>query len=181
MRKENLLILPLLLLVSACSGNLYTVLNPEIGTVGGPEKKLAGILVYPKINVMEVYLTTVIVNKATGNVIGKAPTDCTPSPQLKFTTRTDFTSPYRLVYEPGLLETYKFSVTLEDGALKSVGADSDPSKGLTAATGFLTGLLPFAGATPVGLVAPAASNLPLCNAGPKLEGIFEAPPIQPIP
>ena len=160
-----------------CSGKLYTVINPDLDAGNPAESKVEGILFYPSINVMEVYKTTLLADKATGNIIGKAPDQCTEGQMTKFTTRTNFDEPRRLVYEAGLLETNKFSATLEQGTLKSVNTESDPSKAITAVAGALTGLLPFA----VGVPSPAMvmPALPLCNAGLKLVGIYEAPPVQP--
>jgi hypothetical protein len=158
--------------LSGCSGNLYTVLNPDLSTDAGNEKKVEGVIVYPIKNVVEVYETQALVDK-NKKIVGKAPKDCTPKRSLKFSTRTDFSSPYKIVYEAGWLETNAFGVTIKDGALTGVNASSDPSKGATA----LASLLPFV-ATPH---APAfvPDGKPFCNELPKLLGVFESPRVLP--
>lgn len=154
-----------------CSGHLYTVINPDLTAKNGIEKKVEGVIVYPVQDVVEVYQTTTLVDKSK-KIIGTAPKVCTPKRSIKFTTRANYSNPYIIKYEAGLLETNSFGVTLKDGVLTGINTSSDPSKSASSAAE----LLPF-------VAAPKAekfvtSGLPFCNEQNKLVGIFKAPNIR---
>jgi hypothetical protein len=168
----NTFISTTLLLLSGCSGHLYTVLNPELGDPTTTElKEIEGILAYPVINVVEVYDTNVLVDEKTKEIVARAP-DCVPERRAKFATRADYSDPYQLKYEPGLFETNTFAATLNNGVLASVNTSSDPSKSATVAAA----LLPFVTAPKL---ATADVGKKFCNAQPKLIGVFEAPGVRP--
>ncbi|MCW8932097.1 MAG: hypothetical protein OQL19_17930 [Gammaproteobacteria bacterium] len=160
--------------VTGCSGKLYTVVNPDILEDG--TSKVRGVLVYNTINVIELYKTTVLVDKSSGNQLGSEPSDCAPDKLIKFSTRTDFNNPNIVVYEPGLLETNKFGVTLDKGVLSGVNTESNPSAALPA----IAALVPFIKAPKAEANFVNPSGKPLCNASPKLVGVYHAPDILPF-
>lgn len=170
---KKLILLASILILNGCSGNVYTIVNPEIPDTD--EKKIKGILVYETINVIELYQTSVLIDKSSGNQLGSAPHDCEPDKSIKFSTRTDFDNPNIIVYEPGLFETNKFGVTLDKGALAAVNTESNPA----AALPNIASVLPFIKA-PKTTASYAPSGKPLCNASPKLIGIYHAPDILPF-
>ena len=161
------------ILLYGCSGTLYTTLNPDLSDTS--EVKIEGVIAYNSINVIELYKTSILTDKATGNQIGSAPGDCTPGNRIKFSTRTDYSKPYIINYNPGSWETNKFSVELANGVLKSVNTESTPSAPLAG----VASILPFI--TPA-KVAPAVvhpTGKPECSSGAKLIGVFHAPEIRP--
>lgn len=132
------------------------------------------MLTYGSMNVVEHYKTMLLTDKKSGNVLGSAASgNCTPQDKLKYSTRTDYSNPMVVVYEPALLENNSFGVTLENGVLKSVNASSSPGAPLSA----IAEVLPFAVAPKE---AKSAIGKPLCNAGDKLQGVYEAPKIRPF-
>ena len=163
-----------LVLLSGCSGRLYTIVNLQLATPSDQELKIEGVIVYQSINVIELYELKTLVDKASGNVLGRAPNQCTPQRTIKFSVRADYSTPYRILYKPGVFETGKFGVSLKDGVLTGVNIESDPSKGLSA----LAELLPFVRAP----VAPdfVLDGKPLCNAQAKFIGLYRAPDIRPF-
>lgn len=171
---KNLAFIVAITLLSGCSGTLYTVVNPNIPT--DKEAKIKGVIFYNTINVIELYETTSLVDENSGNLLGSSPEKCTPDKQIKFSTRTNYERPSLIVYEPGLLEKNKFGVTLDKGVLSGVNTESSPSESLAD----IATLMPF-------IKAPKANknmgkgtrrDLPLCNASPKLIGVYRAPDIQ---
>jgi hypothetical protein len=161
-------------LLSGCSGTLYTIVNPDIPETG--EKKIKGVIVHGTINVIELYKTTVLIDKSSGNQVGVAPNDCTPEKKMKFSTRADYSNPSIVVYEPGYLETNKFGVTLDKGVLSAVNTESNPSAALA---GIAT-VLPFIKAPKTESSFLGVDGKPLCNVSPKLIGVYRAPDIQPF-
>ncbi len=171
MKKTLSLSLIVTIVLTGCSGHLYTVINPDIGNSKSVDKKIEGVLAYPVMDVIEVYETTALVDEKTKDIVAKAP-NCVPERSSKFSTRADYSKPYQLKYEPGLFETNTFAVTLKDGVLASVNTSSDPSKSASAAAE----LLPFVAAPKVAAVEPKKK---FCNAQPKLVGVFVAPGVRP--
>jgi hypothetical protein len=166
------LLVTVFLVLGGCSGHLYTTLNPKTkGATSTTEVQLKGILVYPVLNVIELYETTVLINPITKVIEAKKP-NCVPTRQAKFATRADYSNPYQLRYEPGVFETNTFGVTLTNGVLAAVNTSSDPSKSATATAA----LLPFVTAPKV---ASADIGKKFCNTQPKLLGVYEAPGVQP--
>ncbi|MEY8216130.1 MAG: hypothetical protein RPR97_16805 [Colwellia sp.] len=170
--KRSFLILFSVLSMSGCTGTLYTIVNPTLPTV--EETKIKGVLVYSTINVIELYKTMVLVDKSSGNQIGVAPEKCTPDNKIKFSTRTDYKKPNVIVYEPGYFETNKFGLTLNKGVLSGVNVESTPSAALSG----IAALLPFVKAPKIEASSLVLSGKPLCNAGAKLIGVYQAPDIQ---
>ena len=158
-------------LITACSGTLYTVINPDLEALGTEGRAVEGIIAYQVMDVVEVYQTTVFVDDDK-NIIGRAPEDCQPKRSLKFATRADYSRPYVIKYEAGFLETNTFGVTLEDGVLTGVNTSSDPSKSATSTAA----LLPFV-ATPNAPEFVLGGN-PFCNEQNALVGVFRAPGIR---
>ncbi len=164
----------LVLVLSGCSGKMYTIVNPNINDPKEGEQKLQGVIAYQSINAIELYILRTLVDKQSGNVIGHAPDKCEPQKKIKLSVKPDYSSPYRIVYEPGLLESNKFGVVLKDGMLSSVNVESDPTKGASA----IAELLPFFKAPKIAAFMPTGK--PLCNAEPKFFGLFRAPDIRPF-
>ena len=104
------LITVIALSTTACSGHLYTILKPDLSVGDGNQKKIEGVIVYPTVDVIEIYQTTALLDKETKKVIGSAPDQCTPKRSLKFSTRADYTNPYRnyslpiRINKPALIE-----------------------------------------------------------------------------
>lgn len=147
-------------LLVGCSGTLTsTNLNPaDVKKLGWSTE---GVVIYPQAWFFEYFNTTILVKD--GKVIGReVDKTCSPVPTQRLALHADYTRPILLAYRPGLLETYKFGLTLSDeGVLKSVNIESKPDQGETlknlgsAATSFAA-----LDATPG---AP-----PPCNDGPTL-------------
>jgi hypothetical protein len=165
--KRLLLVAIISLFFTGCSGKLYTVANEVLP---GPGEKVEGVVFYPPMNVIEVYKTTISIDKDTGKVVGKESNgSCEPVRVEKKATRPDYSSPSRIYYDAGLFETNAFGVTLKNGVLAGVNTSSDPSKAMTAITGYL----PYVGKPQ----AFAAATGPLaCNAQEVLLKIMKAPP-----
>lgn len=182
-------------LLSACSGHLYTVEDAKaVETREGA--KYLGIPVYRQLNVIELYQTRAYVDEKTNKILGRAVDgDCVPVLKQVFAVRTDFSKPLYVRYEPGPFDTSRFALTLKDGALASVNADSDSTAGLKN----LAAILPFAippygeksvsggaDAAPAaagnGAAPPAgdgqANKKLACNAEAKLIGLYEAPGVR---
>jgi hypothetical protein len=146
---------------------LYTVQN-------GIQEK--GIYVYPQINVIDVYKYTKAVDK-NGDVIGESGTSkpCIEHREDKYEVRTDYNAtPVRIWYDSAFLEQFKFSATLNNGALASINTESTPDRGET-----LKNLASAAkdAASIAGAAVPA--GIPLCNSSPRLIGTYKAPDIRP--
>lgn len=165
--------------LNGCSGHLLTVKNPF-----SPEdqrKEFKGIITYQPINVVELYRSTVLVDEK-GNVIGSLlKGECIESKKTILSVRGDYSNPQMVYYKPGIFDSNKFALTLKDGVIASVNADSDP----TAALKEIASILPF-------FMAPVAvasedklpqdekpKKRPLCNSGDDLIGLFYAPEIKP--
>ena len=169
--KKHLMAVAVLFLLAGCNGKLYTIINPELPQKD-ETKKIRGVLVYGTVNVIELYQNRILVDKSSGNQIGTADTgECVPVYQMKFSTRTDYSNPSIIVYEPGLLETNKFGITLENGVLKSVNTESDPTEALEN----IATLMPYVAAEKSAFIGKQ-----LCNAGPKFIGVYKAPDILPF-
>jgi hypothetical protein len=159
-------IAPISLLLSACSGDLYTVKND-----GTPEK---GIYVYPQITVLDVYEYTTLTDK-NGEILGTKDGNpaCIPKLEDKIVVRTDYNaSPMRIFYDSALLEQFKFSATLKDGVLEAVNVESTPDRGET-----LKNLA--SAAKDAGTVAAFDVNKShICNDTPRYVGTYKAPDIE---
>lgn len=150
----------LALMVSGCSGELRTV---ESGT----EHK--GVFVYPPKVLVERYEMTARTGTDKDGKVYDIP--CRKVLKDSLVVRPDYSRPQRVYYEPGLLETNKFGLVLEDGKLKSVNVDSTPAQGQILSA--IAGALKEAGipiATPAGV-----AQLPVCDAVPRLVKVMEAP------
>ena len=168
----KLTLMTLIFVLVGCSGKLYTIVKPDIDSK--TNQKINGVLFYRSMNVIELYKTTVLVDKESGNRLGAAPESCKADHKLKFSTRTDYASPNIIVYEPGLLETNKFGVTLDKGALTGVNVESTP----TSLSTQISELIPYFKAPKAGTQAESSYTTPFCNAGTKLIGVYKAPDIK---
>ena len=115
------------ILISACSGTIYTVKNPQF--VDGQTK---GVLFYGYKPVEIKVLFDRIRNSKTGDITNSmyaVPNSngyCSPNVITKKIIEADYDTVYSVKYEPGLFETNKFAVTLEKGTLASVNSESTP-------------------------------------------------------
>lgn len=183
--------------LGGCSGHLYTVEDAVPEDTGGDksERRFRGIPVYGQLNVIELYQMRTHIDEKTNKVLGKAINgDCVPVFKQVFSVRTDYRKRMFVRYDPGPFDSSKFALTLKDGALASVNADSDSTAGLKN----LASILPFAIA-PYGEKTTASTvSVPsepgadgkakpdgandekklACNAEPKLVGLYEAPGVR---
>ena len=124
----------ILITLSGCSGNLYTVATASEGC-GEKRKAYEGIVAYPPANFVEISWLTAVLdekNKIVRTHTGDKPENkCQLRLQYKQVIRPDYENPYQLVYKPGFLEKYIFKAEFEQGILKSVGLDSSPDRGET--------------------------------------------------
>jgi hypothetical protein len=168
--------LTILVLGYGCSGNLYTIDDP----VNKDSVKLPGIRVYTPVLVIEESVNTAVIDD-TGKVVAtrdkSVGAECYPTKVQKIATYPDYTRPYYLVYDSGVLEKYDFAVTLEKGVLTSVNMKSDPDRGET-----LKNLVAAAkdAATIAAAVAPPAGIAP-CTSLPVLKDVYRYPELKPYP
>ena len=149
MKLKTITLLASLTGLTACSGDLYTVLNPDLTTADGKPKKVEGVIVYPPKQFLDTYKTTTYVTKD-GQLVarwnGKEEKGCVPKTITVLSVRADYARPQRVFYDPGMLEEHSFGLTLKDGVLTGVNSAGKPDRGQTlgnvveAATG-LVGML----------------------------------------
>ena len=117
----------LTLLLSGCSGTVYTVKDPEF--IDGQTK---GVLFYGYKPVEKKVLFDRIRHPKTGDIthsmyaVPNSKEYCSPNVITKKVIEADYSSVFAVKYEPGLFETNKFAVTLEKGTLASVNSESTP-------------------------------------------------------
>ena len=115
------------LLLSGCSGTIYTVQNPKFEN-GVTE----GVLFYGYKPVEKKVLFDRIRHKKTGDITHSMYENpqsnkyCAPNVIVKKVIEADYSTVYAVKYVPGWFETNKFSVTLEKGTLQSVNSESTP-------------------------------------------------------
>ena len=122
--------IPLLvgLLLTGCSGTLYTVKNPQFDE----NNKMQGVIFYGYKVVSKPVKLDRIINKVTGEISHSIyhPKDsgkyCAPDVKYLEVPVADYAQKYAMMYEPGLFETNTFGVTLSDGKLASVNTSSTP-------------------------------------------------------
>ncbi|MEW8405458.1 MAG: hypothetical protein AB2689_28055 [Candidatus Thiodiazotropha taylori] len=113
--------------LTACSGTVYTVQNPQF-----KEGKTKGVLFYGYKPVEKKVLFDRIRHPKTGNIthsIYESPGSskyCAPNVITKKVIEADYETVYAITYEPGLFETNTFGVELDKGTLKSVNSESTP-------------------------------------------------------
>lgn len=113
--------------LSACSGKIYTVQNPQF-----IEGKAEGVLFYGYKVVEKKVLFDRIRHPKTGDIthsLYEPPGStkyCAPNVITKKVVEADYETVYAIKYEPGLFETNKFGVELDKGTLKSVNSESTP-------------------------------------------------------
>src|SRR5262245_7427100 len=141
-----------------CNGTLYT---DDPGVL-----KKAGVRAYPPATWLDEYVTTIAIDKE-GNVVAIANGDgqnrCFPVRVQKINTRPDYSKPYYIVYEPGMLEKFEFEVELDGGMLKKVGTKSDPDRGQT----FQNLAAAAKDAASIAAGAAVADKMKVCNSGEK--------------
>lgn len=116
------LVVVLAMLMTGCVGSIYTEMGPTV-VKGTPFK---GVLTYQPIPVRITYATYQLVAGTPKAVVGTAPNACTPVQTEKVERMPDYSTPYRVYYEPGFLESGKFSMTLEQGVLKTFNSEYTP-------------------------------------------------------
>jgi hypothetical protein len=153
-----------------CSGQLYTVLEAKPADRGSEGKYLKGITAYPPKLYREDYdLTAYVVD---GKILRMADGEsddkkCEPGLMQNIVTRPDYSAPYQLVYESGLLESKEFGVTLKDGMITAVNLKGTPDRGETIKN-LVSPIAEVAGKMQ-GFAAP--DEIVLCNARPVLRNI----------
>ncbi len=113
-------------LLCGCNGQIYhgpaNLDRPPFDPAGSDPEE-AGIIYYPRVQILKTTTTTAI-NKSTGR--------CETTEADDIITVADTTRPQRMYYRPAWLEAYKFSASLNaDGTLASVGTESTPDQGNT--------------------------------------------------
>jgi hypothetical protein len=153
-----------------CSGQLYTV---------DATGKSPGVRVYSPVLVIEESVNTVRIDD-TGKVVatldGRVGARCHPTALQKIATYPDYTKPYHLVYDSGILEKYDFSVTLENGVLTSVNTKSEPDRGETLKN------LVAAAKDAAEIAAPLARDgIQPCTSFPVLKDVYRYPELKKYP
>ncbi len=129
----------ILISLTACSGTIYTVQNPQF-----KDGKTEGVLFYGYRSVEKKVLFDRIRHPKTGDIthsIYEQPGSakyCSPNVIATQVVEADYENVYAIKYKPGWFETNKFSVDLEKGTLKSVNSESVP--GVKTAVESLQGL-----------------------------------------
>jgi hypothetical protein len=153
------------LLCTSCVGTLYSERNPKI-VDGAP---FEGILYFQPVPIVVTYETRQLVQGEAKKLVGSAPDGCAPVRTQKIEKMPDYSTAYRLYYEPGPFESGKFSVTLEGGVLKTVNSEYTPGSqqlvDLTKATAELVSAI-----SPAGVVGEVGGK-PACNAGTVIVGL----------
>lgn len=121
---KRLLVLTILsLFETSCSGQIWheKSANPQA------EVREKGVVYYDRFESIQYFEYTALVDDK-GNVTGKA---CNIVPAYsQIAMMVDYGNPKTIYYEPGLLETYKFSPQLNvDGTLGSGAIESTPDRG----------------------------------------------------
>ena len=144
-----------------CTGHLYTVKNPDFPNGKG---KTDGVIVYlPQAWV--VTFNTIQFIDENGEVSNK----CNPETKYEFVTRPDYSTPYAIAYKPGLFETNTFSLTLEDGVLKTVNVTATSAAKETLE--IIKETLGIAEQVASYAAKQEGQRLPWCNAGKKIIAI----------
>lgn len=124
---KNLSIFFLVIVISACSGSIYTIQNPKF--IDG---KTEGVLFYGYKPVEKKVLFDRIRHPKTGDIthsIYELPGSskyCAPNVITKKLIEADYETVYAIKYEAGWFETNKFGVVLDKGTLQSVNSESTP-------------------------------------------------------
>lgn len=161
-------------LLNGCSGRVYTVPNPKLED----NKPVEGLITYQPVTVIELYKYTLLIDD-NGNIIGREGS-CAIKKFTKFSTRPDYTKPYLVKYEPGLIDRYTFKMDMNNGVLSSINSESNPTAGLAD----IAHVLPFFKAPAKAKAVAGARTgepklMPECNSGEKLIGIYFSPGAQP--
>ena len=168
-----IIVLSIIAVLTGCTGQLYTVLNPsEIKEYKENENDkeiiIKGVVAYPQINVIETYITTALVDKDE-NIINQKRV---PKTSYKFAKRVDYDNPYILRYEHGILESYKFGVGYENGVVTNINTESAPYDGIAN----IKDILPFYKETKDAALEFDKQKKDLvkfCNAQPVIQGVYK--------
>jgi hypothetical protein len=171
------------LVLSACSGQVHTQRLTD-DALTDTEHQIKGVVIYQPAMFAEMSLKTMLVTN--GKAVGSAsdnPPACSPVPFEKTVTLPDLKTPYRISYDPGLFESNKFSISVNNGILASINGDTHPTASTSSSSPSLfsapiptpLGIPLNAGPGPWG-AAPNLRNvasdntLPACNDGPVVVG-----------
>jgi hypothetical protein len=159
-------------LLTGCGGGVYTMkADPQ-------QRSWPGVLVYQPRLMRATYEYTKLKDDA-GRIVGSAGRECAAVRYDDVEVHPDYTTPYVLGYAPGLVGKQTFSLTLADGMVASVNAESDPQ--IVELLGALTTAVEKA--APVFLPPAAAGTImsapsggaPACNAAPRLQELVPLP------
>ncbi len=111
-----------IILLCGCTGKIITT-NLDNSTINTDNKEFEGVIHYPRALFYEVSRTT-IRQDAKGNIIGweveeDGSEKCIPVESRKLVVRPDYSNPRLISYEHGILEDYKFNVTLNVSPINS--------------------------------------------------------------
>jgi hypothetical protein len=166
----RVLALTIIIVQYGCSGQVYTI---------DGSGKSPGVRVYTPVLVIEESVNTAAID-GTGKVVatrdGSVGATCHPTLVQKIATYPDFTKPYYLAYEAGILEKYEFALTLENGVLKSVNTKSEPDRGET-----LKNLVAAAKDAATLAKATVPGGTPPCTSLPVLKDVYRYPELKPYP
>lgn len=154
------------LLTSGCTGEIVTE-NLSSDDIFQKGHKFNGVIYYPQALFFEESKTTIRKDENDKVIAWEVEKDpkkqCIAVPQRRLVTRPDYKHPQLITYNHGILEDYKFNVTLNpDGTLQTVGSETATDRGQT--FGNLTSAA-VSGAKIAGVAAAVAQSKPPCNDG----------------
>lgn len=164
----------IVLLLSACAGHIETrSFNPRTGQIDSNRPAIPGVIVYGPQYMKVTHAFTTRVDKE-GNVLGTADQQtCTPVIQKEeVQIMPDFANGFVVRQTGGFLTANKLSVTLTNGMLTTINAESAPQTAeiLKAASTVLETIgVPFVEAVGEGVGA--------CNAGPRVVAFARIEPV----
>ena len=159
-------------LLAGCGGRVYTMkADPQ-------QRSWPGVLVYQPRLMRATYEYTKLKDDA-GRIVGAAGRECTAVRYDDVEVHPDYATPYVLGHAPGLVGKQTFSVTLAEGMVTSINAQSDPQivELLGAVTNAVEKTAPvFFPPAAVGTIMSAPSGGTLaCNAVPRLQELVPLP------
>ncbi|MDZ4298796.1 MAG: hypothetical protein U0998_05970 [Moraxellaceae bacterium] len=116
------------LLVTGCTGKIYTVKNPQFDATG----KTEGVIYYGYKMEDKKTLLDRIRHTKTGDITHSMYADpssygyCKSVVTIEKVAVADYSQPYSVYYDAAWFESRKFGVTLDKGMLASVNAESTP-------------------------------------------------------
>jgi len=165
--------------LGACAGKLST---QRVGAnqLDNQEQAISGVVFYQPALVAEITVRTALIND--GKLVGRSsdsPPACAEVTVERAMMIPDFAKPYAINYEPGIFETNRFGVTLNNGMLAAVNASPAseapklPIPGVQTLASTVNPAFALVGTGQDAYVMPAqarSGNLTACNDGPVVIG-----------